>query len=534
VIRRALAAWSAALTLACAALGGPGVGVAHAQTVTIDGGLAEGVSLPSGVDAWLGLPFAAPPLRELRWQPPQPVTPWQGTFHADRFAPECLQPLRSPRQNHYFGNEATSEDCLYLNIWAPQGARAKLPVVVWIYGGGFNIGSASMANYSGEPLAKAGVIRVNIAYRVGPLGFFAHPELSRESGYNGSGNYGLMDQIAALQWVRRNIAQFGGDPDNVTIVGQSAGSMSVALLQQSPLAKGLFQRAVGMSGSPFGGMIGPAPLAKAEAQGMALQKEFGAASLADLRALPGDKVAAATSPREAIVLDGKVLTGTAEQTFAARAQSDVPVLIGYTRDESFRPFGPVTTPEQLAAAVHERFPAEADAVLAAYAGTDPARAAADIARDSTAGRQMLLWAAAQQRNGKAPAYAYLFTRRQPYAPGVTFSDHDPASVGAYHTGDVPYWLRTRDALNLFRVTRNWEAGDAALEAEMSGALLAFARTGVPASPVLGRWPAFDPAKPRLVWLATDSKVVPWPHSADMGLFGDAAAAPRPAGNRPRD
>lgn len=265
MIRRALAAL--ALLLA-------GSTAAQAEAIKVDGGLIDGISLPSGTEAWLGIPFAAPPLRDLRWKPPQPVVPWQGTFHADRFAPECLQPLRGSRQNHYFGNEATSEDCLYLNVWAPQSARAKLPVIVWIYGGGFNIGSASMANYSGEPLARAGVVRVNIAYRVGALGFLAHPELSRESGYQGSGNYGLMDQIAALQWVRRNIARFGGDPDNVTIVGQSAGSMSVALLQQSPLAKGLFQRAVGMSGSPFGGMLGPVSLARAEAQGVALQKDL--------------------------------------------------------------------------------------------------------------------------------------------------------------------------------------------------------------------------------------------------------------------
>lgn len=297
---------TAALTLAAPAL---------ARPVAVDGGKVEGVTLPSGVNAWLGVPFAAPPLRELRWQPPQPVKPWAGVYHADRFAPQCLQPLRSPRQNHYFGNEATSEDCLYLNVWAPKSAK-KLPVVVWVYGGGFNIGSASMANYSGEPLARAGVVRVNIAYRVGALGFMAHPELSRESGYGASGNYGLMDQIAALQWVKRNIAKFGGDPDNVTIAGQSAGSMSVALLQMSPKARGLFHRVVGMSGSPFGGMLGPVSRDKAEAQGLALQKELGAASLSDLRAVPGDKVAAATSPRDPIVIDGRYVTGSAEQVFA--------------------------------------------------------------------------------------------------------------------------------------------------------------------------------------------------------------------------
>ncbi len=495
-------------------------------------GKVEGIALSSGVDAYLGVPFAAAPVRQLRWKPPQPLAPRTATYHADRFAPECLQPLRGSRQNHYFGEEATSEDCLYLNVWAPRRAK-KAPVVVWIFGGGFNIGSASMANYSGEPLARAGVVRVNIAYRVGPLGFLAHPDLSRESGYKGSGNYGLMDQIAGLQWVKRNIASFGGDPDNITIVGQSAGSMSVALLQMSPLAKGLFQRVVGMSGSPFAGMLGPVPLATAEAQGVALAKELGATSLADLRALPGDRITAAQTPRAAIVADGHVLTGTAEQVFAARAQSDVPILIGYTRDESFRPLGRIGTRAELQAALAP-VDGDAAAILAAYDSGDAARDAADIARDATVGRQMAGWASHQQRFGRAPAFAYLFTRRQPYAPGIGFSDHDPATVGAYHTGDVPYWLRTRDALNLFRTTRLWEAGDATLEREMSDALIAFARTGVPTSPTIGAWPAFSPTDPRLVWLAPASRTVAWPHYADLSLLGQVGAAPRPAGSRPRD
>jgi len=520
--------------LALAALCAPTL--AMAKPVAVDGGQIEGTILPSGVRAWLGVPFAAPPLREWRWKPPQPVAPWRGIAHADRFAPECLQPLRGATQNHYFGNEATSEDCLYLNIWAPPRLATRLPVVVWIYGGGFNIGSASMANYSGEPLARAGVIRVNIAYRVGALGFLAHPELSRESAYGGSGDYGLMDQVAALAWVKRNIARFGGDPANVTIVGQSAGSMSVALLQMSPLAKGLFARAVGMSGSPFGGMLGPAPLAKAEAQGLALQKELGATSLAEMRALPADKVIAATSPRAPIVLDGHAVTGSAEAVFATHRQSDVPVLIGYTRDESFRPLGPIATTEALRAALDARWPGQADALIAAYGQDSPARAAADIARDTTVGLQMAAWASAQQRYGHARAYAYFFTRRQPYAPAITFADHDPATVGAYHSGDVPYWLRTRGSLNLFRTTRIWQPADETLEAEMSSALLAFARGGVPVSAGVGRWPAFDPASPRVVWLGEDSHVIDWPHFAQFARMAAPELAPSSSSpsSKPRD
>lgn len=526
MIGRSLAALAALLSLSAQR-------APQEPMVTTEGGRLSGLALSGGVDAYLGIPFAAPPVRDLRWKPPQPAASWTGIRHADRFAPECLQPLRSPRQNHYFGEEATSEDCLYLNIWAPRGAR-RAPVVVWIYGGGFTIGSASMANYSGEPLARDGVVRVNLAYRVGALGFMAHPDLARESGYGASGNYGLMDQIAALRWVKRNIARFGGDPDNVTIVGQSAGSMSVALLQMSPPARGLFQRAVGMSGSPFGGMLGPASRSEAEAAGTDLAGKLGARTLADLRAVPGDRIVAAQGARVMIAEDGRYVTGPAERVFASKAQADVPILIGYTRDESFRPFERIADRRALVAAVRERFGVRADAILAAYDSGDAAHDAADIARDASVGRQMFDWAAHQARFGRARAYAYLFTRRQPYAPGVTFSDHDPATVGAYHTGDVPYWLRTRDALNLFRTTRNWEPGDLGLEREMSGALLAFARTGVPAGPVTGRWPAFDPAAPRLVWLAPESRVIDWSHARNMALFEGAVPPLRATGARPRD
>ena len=514
------------------ALGPVAASAAPTDPITVDGGRIDGIALPSGVSAWLGIPFAAPPLRELRWKPPQAVVPWRGVYHADRFAPECLQPLRGSSQNHYFGNESTSEDCLYLDVWAPPAAH-KAPVVVWIYGGGFTIGSASMANYSGEPLARDGVVRVNLAYRVGALGFLAHPELTRESGYGGSGDYGLMDQIAALKWVKRNIQRFGGDPNNVTIVGQSAGSMSVALLQMSPAAKALFARAVGMSGSPFGGMLGPVPLAKAESQGLATQRELGARSLAELRTLPGDTVMASTTHRDPIVEDHRIVTGSAEQVFAARAQNEVPVLIGYTRDESFRPLGPVTDRAALAKTVRDRFGALGDKILAAYADPDAARTARDIGRDCTVGVQMAQWATYQARYGRQPAYAYLFTRRHPYAPGITFSDHDPAAVGAYHSGDVPYWLRTRDSLNLFRPTRIWEPGDVSLEREMSGALLAFARGGAPVGTQVGPWPAFSLTNPRLVWLAPESRVVAWPHFADMALFAGGPSVCS-ASTRPRD
>ncbi len=495
-------------------------------------GLVAGKTLKSGVRAWLGVPFAAPPVRDLRWRDPQPHARWDGVWNADRFAPECIQPLRARNINHYFGEEATSEDCLYLNIWAPPGPAPAggYPVVAWIYGGGFNIGSASMPNYAGDGLAAKGVVYVAIAYRVGPLGFLAHPELSAENGGK-SGNYGLKDQVAALRWINANIAGFGGDPGNVTIAGQSAGSMSVSLLQASPAAKGLFQRAVGMSGGAFGGMAAPAPLKDAEAEGLTLQQALGAQSIEQMRDLPADQLIARAAPvrRRPIVIDGDVVAETPASAFAAGRQNDVPLLLGFTRDESFRSLGPIATVADYEAAVRRASPANAATILQRYPARTPEEAqrqARDIERDSTLNAQMAQWALAQSATGKAPVHAWFFTRVHPYRPGVSFADHDPATVGAYHSADIPYWLGTLDSLNRFRITRDWTAVDQGLSTEMMDSLIAFARTGNPGPD----WPAFTRAKPKVLQLGDTRAVIPWPRFADWPLFGDT---PPPPGERPR-
>jgi para-nitrobenzyl esterase len=513
-------------------------GTGLAEPIPTESGPLEGIVLPSGVRAWLGVPMAAPPVRELRWKPPAPAPKWSGTFHADRYAPMCLQSLRSRTMNHYFGNEATSEDCLYLNIWAPP-AGERLPVIVWIYGGGFNVGSASMANYSGENLARDGVVRVNLAYRLGALGFLAHPDLTRESGYGGSGNYGVMDLIAGLRWVQRNIAEFGGDPSNVTIVGQSAGSMAVSLLQESPEAHGLFSKAVGMSGSSFGEQANAVPLKQAEASGLALQNALGADSIEALRDIAGDKIVSAAVPREPIVNDGRYVIG-ARAAFEQHKHSDVPLMLGFTKDESFRSLGPIASVAEYEAAVRRTFPANAAAVLAAYPATDTAsavRAAADIGRDSSVGAQMAGWARAQNEFSESPAYAYFFVRRQPYAPSITFVDHDPATAGAYHSGEIPYFLRTRDSLNLFRKTRIWEDVDAALENDMAALLVSFARDGKPKSARVPSWPKFASERPRIVSLGAEIESVDWPNYEALPLLAAPTASPPPRGSptgRPRD
>jgi para-nitrobenzyl esterase len=509
--------------------------------VRIDSGRVSGKLLPSGVKAYFGVPFAAPPVGELRWREPQPVPAWSGVFDAGRPAPECIQVLRAHGINNYFGEEATSEDCLYLNIWAPPdaGSGARKPVVVWIYGGGFTIGSASMANYSGETLARKGVVYVAVAYRVGAFGFLALPALTAESAHHSSGDVGSLDQIAALQWIQRNIGVFGGDPGNVTIMGQSAGSMSVCVLQASPLARGLFHRVIGMSGSEVSD-DGPRSLATAESEGSQLQEQLHASGLAALRSLPADRIlqaAVAARTRFGPIVDGYVLPARPLEIFAAGKQSDVPTLIGFVHDESFSELGRASTLKDYEAEAHKLYGDEAGELLKLYPARDDAeaaRSAREAGRDSSVALQMRSWARAQAATGKAPVYAYLFSRVHPYAPGITFSDHDPKTVGAYHSGDIPYWLGTQDAFNLFRVTRNWTEADRALSDQMSTAIVTFATTGNPNQDGTKDWPAYRPKGELIRELDVQSRVIAWPNSGKMDFFVKNRPRDRPAAARARD
>ncbi|RYH04456.1 carboxylesterase [Salipiger sp. IMCC34102] len=455
-------------------------------------GLVAGHVLDSGVQAWFGVPFAAPPLRDLRWQPPQAHEPWQGVWNADRFAPECMQTLRNSDINHYFGEEALSEDCLYLNIWAPSDAAPgdDLPVVAWIYGGGFNVGSASMDNYQGEALAQEGVVYVSIAYRLGAMGFMAHPDLAAESDYGGSGNYGLMDQAFGLQWVADNIAAFGGDPDNVLITGQSAGSMSLSALQVSPLAEGLIDKIFAMSGSVINQYT--RPYEAMEEAGLAAQEQLGAESLADLRAISSDRFLDLEDVRFGLTIDGRALTEDPADAYAAGRFADVPLVGGYTRDEGFNALAGATSAEDFIARAEEQWPGTGEALAEVYApgeGNDLRRSSVDAARDASMGSAMRDWALAQVEYGDSPVWLYRFDRTQPYSPGVTFADHDPATAGAYHTVEVPYFLRTLDSLNMFRTTRDWGPQDEALRDDASGALLSLAREGTATGNGLD-WPEF--------------------------------------------
>jgi para-nitrobenzyl esterase len=480
--------------------------------VAIDSGLVAGKVLPSGVKAYFGVPFAAPPVRENRWREPQPVVAWKGTYNADRKMPECIQVLRAHNINHYFGEEATSEDCLYLNLWAPANAKAgaNLPVIVFIYGGGSTIGSSGMALYGGEGVAKRGAIFVNFNYRLGALGFLAHPELTAESVHRQSGNYAYLDQVAALQWIRRNIAKFGGDPAEVVISGQSAGAGSVSLLQNSPLAKGLFRGVVAMSGGSWGNGGQMGDLATAEKTGVQVQQALKAKSLDDMRQMPSDRILALQEDCQLGCsgsirigggnVDGYFLPKAPAQIFAAHEQNDVPAIVGFTHDESSNALRTAKNLEEYKAAAGQLYGNDADAFLKLYPAStdDEARAMGSAAaRESAIEGTQRKWAVAQAKYGKAPVYVFMYSRVHPYIPGVVIADQNTATIGAYHTSDVPYWFGSQDALNIIRPTRNWTAYDRDLSNKMTDVLIAFARTGDPNTAAV-HWPQWLPQNEQLV------------------------------------
>jgi para-nitrobenzyl esterase len=496
------------LVLADAMMPLPGDPVATAS------GKIAGTRLNSGVKAYLGVPFAKPPTGDLRWKPPQPID-WDGVWNADRRGAECIQVLRAHDINHYFGEEATSEDCLYLNLWAPAEAKPgdARPVVVFIYGGGGTLGSSGMANYGGENIAKRGAIFVNFNYRVGMLGYMAHPELTQEQGGH-SGNYGYLDQNAALKWVHDNIAKFGGDPNKVVISGQSFGAGSVAAQVTSPLSKGLFRGAMMTSACNFGGtgMIGGvAPLAEGEKAGLELQKRLGAQDLAAMRNVPADRILALQEEnqlglsvrgvRAPSVVDGYFWTGTKEQAFASHQASDVPVIASSNGDDLDSARYPLTRARNVAdyeAMARQMYGAAADQFLQLY----PAQADADVqpmAHRAAMENGMMMnsrsCADVQAKHGTAPVYIDTFVRKHPYAPGVRIADQNPATVGAYHTADVPYWFDTLDTYNWQRPTRVWTDYDRELTDHMAGALIAFAENGSPATPKLN-WPAWSAQSPQ--------------------------------------
>ena len=500
-----------------------------AASVKVEGGLVEG-TLESGITAYKGIPFAAPPVGSLRWRPPQPVKNWDGVLKADKYAPAC------PQIQFYipiFPKVETSEDCLYLNVWTPaQSPAENLPVMVWIYGGGFVMGATSMPLYSGEQLAKMGVIVVGIAYRVGPLGFLAHPDLTAESPRRVSGNYGLLDQIAGLRWVQRNIKAFGGDPDRVTIFGESAGGISVSMLAASPLAKGLFHRAICQSGGSFHPVRKEKEpdsiqlLAGAEAAGVAFAQRTGANSLAELRRISPEKLLNHPTVRAAgfwPIVDGYVIVDDQYKLYEAGQYNDVPVLVGTNSDEGSM-FAQATTPEQYEKGARERFGPFAEKVLALYPGQTPDqtfRAAADILRDALFGWPTWSWARLQSKAGTSKVYVYYFDQKLPLsASSLFFKSND-----APHGSEMPYVFRHLD-----QIPATLYAGDdRKLSETMATYWTNFAKKGNPNGEGLPQWPVFKDPEPTVMYLDSTPHTGPVPNMDKLTVLDEYFAWKRTSG-----
>ena len=478
---------------------------------TLEGERAAG---DGGVLVFRGVPYAEPPVGYGRWRAPRPAAPWEGVRPAAAFGPACWQRPTPESSIYTRGDLDRDEDCLYLNVWTaadPREPAEERPVMVWFHGGGHTGGWGGAKIFDGAELARLGVVLVTINYRLGPFGFLAHPALTAESEHAASGNYGLLDKVAALEWVRDNAAVFGGDPGNVTIFGQSAGSWSVCYLMASPLAVGLFHKAIGQSGGCFRG--GRPDLAAAHEAGLAAAAELGvegggAEALAALRALDAEAVLDSSLGSGAVV-DGWFLPRPAPEIFAAGAPNNVPVIVGALADEGTTLYAgePERSEEELAAALRERYGADAEAVLAAYAPEiekSTRRGAQAIRADRSFVWEMRAWARAVRAAGNH-AYLYFFSHAPPvfrlYVPERAAIDlpDGPDGYGAYHSGDLAYAFGNVDFVGL-----DWTHWDREIAWTMSRHWVNFARTGDPNGDGLPTWPLYEAASDE--WLEYGSRI----------------------------
>lgn len=489
IIRRSLvmsAVWGM-LAVPLALFGG-----SSAPQVKTVSGIVEGKE-NGAVRAFLGIPYAAPPVGDSRWKPPVPAAKWSGVRKATEFGPHCMQ--GNVYGDMTFRDPGASEDCLSLNVWVPaKPASAKLPVMVWIYGGGFAAGSTSEARQDGANLAQQGVIVVSMNYRLGVFGFFVHPELAKESGHNAAGNYGLLDQTAALRWVHDNIAAFGGDPGNVTIFGESAGSFSVSAQMASPLAKGLFQKAIGESGGAFysGGLSFEPRSVREEKDAKVVSTKLGVSTLAELRAVPAQKLLDAFAPPQSPGfdfgpdVDGYFLPEPVPAIFAAGKQNDVPLLAGWNHDEgsydvAFSPQKP--TAESMKTNAQKDFGDKAAEFLKLYPSDTDAqtfRSAQDFAGDKFIAFSTWAWLDAQSKTGKQPIYRFRFDLGPP-------SDPKGPQLGAYHSAEIEYVFGQLDS----KVGIPWRTDDRQLSAQMQKYWANFASTGDPNGMGLPKWPVYS-------------------------------------------
>jgi para-nitrobenzyl esterase len=494
--------------------------------VRVEGGVIEGIPA-DGLTIYRAIPFAAPPVGDLRWRPPQPVVAWEGVKRATEFGPACMQPGPVPPVG-------MSEDCLHLNVWTPARSQGeRLPVLVWIYGGAFEGGRTSTPHQSGEKLAERGVVVVSIGYRLGPLGWLAHPGLSAESEHRVSGNYGLLDMIAGLEWVQKNIGVFGGDSGRVTIFGQSAGGIAVSMLSASPLAKGLFHGAISQSGGSFGpshpnGAAGENMrlLEVAERFGVSFAAATGVSSLAEMRRLPADQLLRnGRGPGAGVgwpIIDGYVIPDDQYRLYEAGRYNQTPILVGYNSDEGLT-FTRVETPEAYIKSTRERYGPFADRLLEIYPPEQNklGRKARDLARDSAFGWHTWAWARLQSRSSERKVFFYYFDQHPDYPAGSEQADH-----GAPHGADVPFVFDQLELAN----RRATAPTDQAIADAMADYWTNFAKYGDPNGDGLPAWPEFSDKNPELMYFHGRPFVGPVPSPEGLAALDEFFAWRRtPAG-----
>jgi para-nitrobenzyl esterase len=474
-------------------------------------GMVEGVPEKSGIRSFKGIPYAAPPVGGLRWREPQPVKNWTGVLKADHFGPRAMQTAIFGDMN--FRSDGMSENCLYLNVWTPSNrGKDLLPVLVYFYGGGFVAGDGSEPRYDGESMAQKGIVALTVNYRLGMFGFFSHPELTKESPHHASGNYGLLDQAAALKWVQQNIAAFGGDPKQVTIAGESAGSVSVSAQMASPLSKNLIAGAIGESGSILGAL--PAvPLSEGEQTGIQFAKSIGANSLQELRNIGADSLLKASARfglfRFARTQDGYFFPQSPYEIFEKGEQARVPLLVGWNNEEMNAQMILGTdqpTKENFTKAVQKLYSEQAGEVLKLYnPATDEEvkQVATDLASDRFIAFSTWIWPDVHSRTSDHPVYRYLYEHPRPamrpemgnvapgLAGGVQKSDAPPPppAKGAVHSAEIEYAMGNLATNKVYA----WTEGDYKVSRIMQEYFANFIKKRDPNGPGLPEWPAINKA-----------------------------------------
>ena len=478
--------------LAMAAFAAP-VEAADGPIVTVETGKLQGVAAAAGnpVQIFRGIPYAKPPIGDLRWREPRAAASWEGVRAADQFGPRCMQ--KHMWDDMFFRSPKADEDCLYLNVWTPanlsKAASAKLPVLVYIYGGGFVAGTSDEPRYDGAAMAARGIVVVTVNYRLGIFGFFTHPQLTGESPHKASGNYGLLDQAAALAWVKRNIAAFGGDPKRITVGGESAGSMSVSGMMVSPLTRNLIAGAIGESGSALP-PYRPRTLAEGEAAGMSFAEALQVPTLSQLRAIPADKLLDVQGFQGAgwgPVIDGYYFAEPPEATYAAGKAAKAPLLVGSNSQEGGADWllgNAAPTVSGYREAVQKQSGPDADRLLQLYPATSDAdviRAATELASDRFIAASTWNWFDHQRKTGW-PTYYYYYTHVRPQP--TAFKATGPAAYGALHSAEIEYALGNLAANPAYA----WTDADRKVSATMSAYWANFIKTGNPNGGDLPLWP----------------------------------------------